>query len=148
MKVIIKILFFILILTFSFSCDKKDKKASAYLLKARNMMYSKEYQEARQAIDSINILYPNAYIQIRQSELLLDSIKREENRNRIDSLNDLKYSYERELRNNLDTNRISLLQKKIENIEEQKLVCKVIIDSIYDNELKAAARCQCKTALK
>lgn len=62
-----------------FACSQKDNGAKLRLDAARSFYAQKEYESAKQEIDSINILYPKAIEERKASLLLLDSVRRTQN---------------------------------------------------------------------
>lgn len=62
-----------------FACGAKDDGARLRLDSARRFYANKEYSLAKQEIDSIKILYPKAFDQIRSGLTFLDTIRRAEN---------------------------------------------------------------------
>ncbi len=64
---------------FLFACDAKEDGAQLRLDAARSFYYGKEYVLAKQEIDSLKILYPKAFSQIKASLALLDTVRRAEN---------------------------------------------------------------------
>ncbi|MDR1884077.1 MAG: hypothetical protein LBR26_15060 [Prevotella sp.] len=61
------------------ACGAKDDGARRRLDSARRFYANKEYLQAKQEIDSIKILYPKAFDQIRASLVFLDTVRRAEN---------------------------------------------------------------------
>ncbi len=64
---------------FLFACGTKDDGAKLRLDAARQFYTNKEYIQAKQEIDSIKILYPKAFDEIRSGLAFLDTIRRAEN---------------------------------------------------------------------
>ncbi|SBW02306.1 hypothetical protein [uncultured Dysgonomonas sp.] len=64
---------------FLFACGAKDDGAKLRLDSARRFYANKEYTLAKQEIDSVKILYPKAFDQIRASLAFLDTVRRAEN---------------------------------------------------------------------
>jgi len=75
---------------FLFSCGSKDNDRVRLHLDAARKYYSeKEFQKAKQEIDSIHILYPRAFEERRAAIILLDSVRRGENKQTIDQCDSL-----------------------------------------------------------
>lgn len=62
-----------------FSCKPGRSDAELALAKAREMYREKDYSGAKQAIDSLKVLYSKAFDEIRAGLALLDSVRRGEN---------------------------------------------------------------------
>lgn len=69
----------VFLFVFLFACGTKDDGAKLRLDAARHFYANKEYSLAKQEIDSIKILYPKAFDQIRSGLAFLDTIRRAEN---------------------------------------------------------------------
>lgn len=72
-----RVLLFIFIL-FS-ACSPKENGAQERLNNARKFYSEKKYDLAKKEIDSIKIIYPKSFDQIKQGLVLLDSVRRGEN---------------------------------------------------------------------
>lgn len=70
---------FIFLLVLLFACGKKDNGALLRLNSARQLYAEKQYQKATSEIDSLKILYPKSYDEIRAGLAFLDTIRRAEN---------------------------------------------------------------------
>ncbi|MDH6310692.1 hypothetical protein M2451_003541 [Dysgonomonas sp. PFB1-18] len=64
---------------FFFACGAKDDGARLRLDTARHLYEQKKYIEAKEELDSIKILYPKSFDEIRAGLALLDTIRRAEN---------------------------------------------------------------------
>lgn len=64
---------------FLFACGSKDNGAQLKLDSARQAYLKKDFIKAKQEIDSIKILYPRSFDEIRAGLALLDSVRRGEN---------------------------------------------------------------------
>jgi len=58
-----------------FSCGESNKEAKEYLLQIRGLYDSGEYDEAKSKIDSIQVLYPKAFEQIKEGMALLQDVR-------------------------------------------------------------------------
>ncbi|MCP9611100.1 tetratricopeptide repeat protein [Coprobacter tertius] len=89
-----KKLLWAVVLSFSIiSCGKTDKKAEAQYKKAEALYEQGDYNQAKQQIDSIKVLYPKAFDQIKKGMILMCRVNlKESERNLvyIDSLLPLK----------------------------------------------------------
>lgn len=89
-----KRLLWAVVLSFSIiSCGKTDKKAEAQYKKAEALYEQGDYNQAKQQIDSIKVLYPKAFDQIKKGMILMCRVNlKESERNLvyIDSLLPLK----------------------------------------------------------
>lgn len=72
-----KILLFFL--PFLLACGAKDNGAQLRLESARKALAEQDYVRAKQDIDSLKILYPKSFAQIKASLSLLDTVRRAEN---------------------------------------------------------------------
>ncbi len=61
------------------ACGKKDDGAALRLNAARQLYAEKQYELAKQEIDSLKTLYPKSYKEIREGLAFLDTIRRGEN---------------------------------------------------------------------
>jgi hypothetical protein len=62
------------------ACSSDEKAAQQQLNNARQLYNDGYYAEAKQEVDSLRSLYPKAFKQINESFLLVDSIRRSENK--------------------------------------------------------------------
>ena len=79
------------------ACGPKENEAESRLESARKFYSEKQYAKAKQEIDSIRILYPKSVNERRQSLLLLDSVRREENNQIISECDSLIILYQPEV---------------------------------------------------
>ncbi|MBK5719347.1 hypothetical protein JGH11_00545 [Dysgonomonas sp. Marseille-P4677] len=87
----------IFLLLFLLSCNKKDDGALLRLNIARQFYAEKQYQKAKDEIDSLKILYPKSYDEIRAGLAFLDTIRRAENVQTITECDSLIILYEPEI---------------------------------------------------
>lgn len=80
-----------------FACGQKDNGAASRLDAARKLYTEKQYQLAKQEIDSIKILHPKSYDEIRAGLAFLDTIRRAENAKIITECDSLITLYEPEI---------------------------------------------------
>lgn len=83
MKIIRRHLWLIAFLLLSVSCSDKTEGAKKQLEFARQLYAEGYYDSAKHQIDSIKILYPKAYDQIKSGLALLDSVRRGQNATNI-----------------------------------------------------------------
>lgn len=88
---------FIFTLIILFACGQKDNGAASRLNAARQFYAEKQYQQAKQEIDSIKTLYPKSYVEIRAGLAFLDTIRRAENIQIITECDSLITMYEPEI---------------------------------------------------
>lgn len=69
----------VFLIIFLFACGTNDDGAKLRLDAARKHYADKNYQLAKQELDSLKILYPKAFDQIRSGLAFLDTIRRAEN---------------------------------------------------------------------
>ncbi|MDU1889696.1 MAG: hypothetical protein E6767_03320 [Dysgonomonas sp.] len=79
MKKCIRISIFIFLSVCFIACGSENNGARLHLESARTFYLNKDYNRAKQEIDSIRILYPKSVEERRQSLLLLDSVRYAEN---------------------------------------------------------------------
>lgn len=65
------------------SCQESNKEAKAYLQNIRELYASKQYNLAKQKIDSIQILYPKAFEEIKEGLALLQDVRRAQDSEQI-----------------------------------------------------------------
>lgn len=70
---------FMFLSIFLFACGSKDDGARLRLDTARHLYEQKEYVKAKEELDSIKILYPKSFAEIKAGLGLLDTIRRAEN---------------------------------------------------------------------
>lgn len=102
-------IFFVLFATFFFvtllSCGNKSKKAKDYLKIAENDYLAGDYESAKSNIDSIKLLYPKAFKEIREGFDLMQDVRKAENKRNIvfiDSMIDANIIKLKELQRNFD----------------------------------------------
>jgi hypothetical protein len=78
---------------FLLACAAKDDGAKQRLAAARRLYAGKDYTAAKQEIDSLKILYPKSFVQIRAGLALLDTIRRAENEQVITECDSLIATY-------------------------------------------------------
>ena len=61
-----------------FSCGDNSNEANAQYEKARKLFENGQYANAKNAIDSIELLYPKAFKQIKAGMLLMCRVKQKE----------------------------------------------------------------------
>lgn len=91
----IKLSCFLILLICLYSCNDDKKNAQKLLENARLALEKKEFTSAINILDSLNLKYPRAFDERKQSILLLDSIRKNQNiftleylSSKKDSLND------------------------------------------------------------
>ncbi len=84
----------VFLFVFLLACGPKDDGAKLRLDSARAFYANKEYQLAKQEIDSLKILYPKAFDQIRAGLAFLDTIRRGENMQTITECDSLVAAYQ------------------------------------------------------
>jgi len=72
-------LFFVSLLLFLSACSDPHKGAQEHLDHARLLYIEKDFEQSKAKIDSIQILYPKSYEQIKGGIALLDSVRMGEN---------------------------------------------------------------------
>jgi hypothetical protein len=70
---------FVFLSIFLFACGSKDNGARLRLDAARHLYEQKEYVKAKEELDSIKILYPKSFAEMKAGLGLLDTIRRAEN---------------------------------------------------------------------
>lgn len=65
------------------ACSKNNKDAEKYLHDIRNLYENGNYDLAKQRIDSIQILYPKAFEQIKEGMVLLQEVRRAQDTRQI-----------------------------------------------------------------
>ncbi|HUI33307.1 MAG: hypothetical protein PHQ56_00695 [Dysgonamonadaceae bacterium] len=108
-KWIFKTIFFVLFAAlFSItllSCSDKSKKAKDYLKIAESDYLAGDYESAKSNIDSIKLLYPKAFKEIREGFDLMQDVRKAENKRNIifiDSMIDANIIKLKELQRNFD----------------------------------------------
>lgn len=108
-KWFLKTIFFVLFLALFFltllSCVNKSKKASDYLRNAENEYLAGNYENAKSNIDSIKLLFPKAFKEIREGFDLMQVVRKAENKRNIsfiDSMIDANIIKLKELQRNFD----------------------------------------------
>lgn len=99
-----KLVLFALVFTIT-SCHSKTKKAKDYLSIAEKAYKSGYFENAKSNIDSIKLLYPKAFKEIREGFDLMQEVRRAENKRNIifiDSMIDANYIVLKELQVNFD----------------------------------------------
>lgn len=92
-------------IVFLFSCSKKTKSAQYYLNVARDSYDKGHYDKAKSNVDSIKLLFPKAFKEIREGFDLMQVIRTAENERNIvfiDSMIDVNVSRLKELQVNFD----------------------------------------------
>ena len=87
------------------SCNSKSKNAKYYLNMAEKNYASNNYESAKAHIDSIKLLYPKAYTEIKEGFTLMQDVRRAENkRNSVfhDSMMEVNYTKLKEVRSKFD----------------------------------------------
>ncbi len=87
------------------SCGSKSKTAKDYLTVAENAYLTGNYDSAKSNIDSIKIIYPKAFKEIREGFELMQDVRRAENQRNIifiDSMIDVNIVKLKELQKNFD----------------------------------------------
>lgn len=84
-------------LPFLLACGAKDNGAQLRLESARKALLEKDYVRAKLDIDSLKILYPKSFAQIKASLSLLDTVRRAENNKIIADCDSLISLYEPDL---------------------------------------------------
>ena len=87
------------------SCNSKSKNAKYYLNMAEKNYASNNYESAKAHIDSIKLLYPKAYTEIKEGFTLLQDVRRAENKRNIvflDSMMEVNYTKLKEVRSKFD----------------------------------------------
>ena len=103
-KTIYFVLFSAVFLTL-LSCGDKSKKPRDYLLQAEGDYLSGNYESAKSNIDSIKLLYPKSFKEIREGFDLLQDVRKAENKRNIifiDSMIDANIIKLKELQRNFD----------------------------------------------
>lgn len=102
-------IFFVLFAAFFFvtllSCSDKSKKAKDYLKIAESDYLAGDYESAKSNIDSIKLLYPKAFKEIREGFDLMQDVRKAENKRNIvfiDSMIDANIIKLKELQRNFD----------------------------------------------
>lgn len=70
-------------ISITFACGESDKEAKQYLLSIRNLYEAGEYDAAKTKIDSIQILYPKAFSQIKEGLVLLQDVRKAQDTKQI-----------------------------------------------------------------
>lgn len=87
------------------SCGNKTKRAKDYLNIAQSEFLVGNYESAKSNIDSIKILYPKAFAEIREGFDLMQDVRKAENKRNIiflDSMIEANYTKLKELKKNFD----------------------------------------------
>lgn len=87
------------------SCQSKTKNAKDYLNIAEKAYLSGNFESAKSNIDSIKLLYPKAFLEIREGFDLMQNVRRAENKRNIvfiDSMIDANYIQLKKLQTNFD----------------------------------------------
>lgn len=87
------------------SCQSKTKNAKDYLHIAEKAYLSGNFESAKSNIDSIKLLYPKAFLEIREGFDLMQNVRRAENKRNIvfiDSMIDANYIQLKKLQTNFD----------------------------------------------
>ena len=87
------------------SCQSKTKNAKDYLHIAEKAYLSGNFESAKSNIDSIKLLYPKAFLEIREGFDLMQNVRRAENKRNIvfiDSMIDANYIKLKKLQTNFD----------------------------------------------
>ncbi|MFR9165478.1 MAG: hypothetical protein ACLVKO_04315 [Dysgonomonas sp.] len=109
MKTFIFTILIIPIICFASACSDNNKEAKAYLENIRKIYSAGDYETAKQKIDSIQILFPKAFDQIKEGMALLQDVRKAQDEKqvaycdsvinalqpRIDSVKQALFSYER-----------------------------------------------------
>lgn len=77
---------YLLVLVFALlasACSKNNKEAEKYLQDIQNLYQEGNYELAKQKIDSIQILYPKAFDQIKEGMALLQNVRRAQDTRQI-----------------------------------------------------------------
>ncbi|MDD2476887.1 MAG: hypothetical protein PHI32_13385 [Dysgonamonadaceae bacterium] len=103
----LRIIFFVslVMVVFITACGKKTKKAKDYLLIAESAYDTGDYENAKSNIDSIKLLYPKAFKEIREGFDLMQEIRLAENKRNIvfiDSMLDVNIAKQKQLQINFD----------------------------------------------
>ena len=104
-KTIFFVLFFAVFFTTLLSCGDKSKKAKDYLILAENDYLAGNYESAKSNIDSIKLLYPKDFKEIREGFDLMQDVRKAENKRNIvfiDSMIDANITKLKELQRNFD----------------------------------------------
>ena len=78
MKKYAKILFTATFILSIISCSEDNKEAKKYVENIRNLYQNGDYKTAKHKIDSIQILYPKAFAEIKEGLALLQDVRRAE----------------------------------------------------------------------
>lgn len=76
----------------AFSCGDSNKGAKDYLLNIRNLYKAGEYDAAKVKIDSIQVLFPKAFAEIKEGMVLLQDVRKAQDKKQVaycDSLVDI-----------------------------------------------------------
>ena len=87
------------------SCQSKTKNAKDYLHIAEKAYLSGNFESAKSNIDSITLIYPKAFLEIREGFDLMQNVRRAENKRNIvfiDSMIDANYIQLKKLQTNFD----------------------------------------------
>lgn len=101
---------FILFSLFLIACTTENNEAQQQLQAARTAYNQKEYSLAKEKLDSLKIKHPKAFAQIREGLALLDSVRRGENEQIIQSCDSLITFYQPQV--DLKKKQFSFLQNK------------------------------------
>jgi len=83
MKIAVKIVFFLVVFSVISACSKRNKEAELYVKGIEELYNSGGYEEAKLKIDSIQILYPKAFDQIKEGMSLLQQVRRAQDMEQI-----------------------------------------------------------------
>ena len=87
------------------ACGKKTKKAKDYLSIAESAYETGDYENAKSNIDSIKLLYPKAYKEIREGFDLMQEVRLAENKRNIvfiDSMLDVNIAKQKQMQKDFD----------------------------------------------
>lgn len=84
MRIFNKLLVGIICLTALLSCGEKNREAKLYLEDIRSIYHNGDYETAKLKIDSIQILYPKAFDQIKEGLALLQEVRRSQDMKQIE----------------------------------------------------------------
>lgn len=96
---------FLLLLCGLISCSSKSKNAKYYLTMAQEYYKANNYENAKSYIDSIKLLHPKSFKEIKEGFALLQDVRRAENKRNIaflDSVIEVNYTVLKEIQTKFD----------------------------------------------
>lgn len=137
------------VIVLNWGCSNVNQNAADFLHAARIELDKGNFDDARQKIDTMRMLYPTAYKQIRLSELLCDSITKAANSMQIDTIREQLRTVRYDIRmSDSKSDNLKVLHERFDSLAYRYDSCTHILSELRYKELKLAARTQCCTAMR